>query len=215
LTEFFTILKILHVFAGASALLSGAIAIAFRNRLKYHRVLGRLYFWSMLVVFLTSVYLGIVKLNLFLVCVGFFTFYMCITAYRSLKLKKLPFEQKPHKFDWMIEAVFGLVHLFFVLLAVWFFIHQNYGAGFVGLIFGGFGLLGNYNTFRRFRYVQKHKNFWLLTHISGMLGSYIGAITAFVVNNSASIPLPPIILWLGPTVLLTPLIFLETRKHSV
>jgi hypothetical protein len=215
LAEAFIILKIIHVVAGASALLSGALAIALRNKVKYHRVVGRVYFWSMLIVFLTSVYLGLARMNLFLICVGFFTFYMCVTAYRSLKLKKLPVQQKPHKIDWMIEGVFGLAHFIFVLLAVWFFIHQSYGAGFVGLIFGGFGLLGNYNTFRRFRHVQKHKNFWLLTHISGMLGSYIGAITAFVVNNSANIPLPPVVLWLGPTVLLTPLIILEVRKHSV
>jgi len=215
LAEAFIILKIIHVVAGTSALLSGALAIALRNKVKYHRVVGRVYFWSMLVVFLTSVYIGLARMNLFLICVGFFTFYMCVTAYRSLKLKKIPHQQKPLTIDWLIELLFGCAHLFFVFLAIWFFARQNYEVTFVALVFGSFGLLGNYNTLKRFKQVQKHKNFWLLAHISGMLGSYIGAITAFVVNNSAYIPLPPVVLWLGPTVLLTPFIVYENRKRAV
>ncbi len=47
-----------------------------------------------------------------------------------------------------------------------------------------------------------------------MLGSYIGAITAFVVNNSRIIPAPPIVLWLGPAALIVPLIIFEVRKHK-
>jgi hypothetical protein len=45
-----------------------------------------------------------------------------------------------------------------------------------------------------------------------MCGSYIGAITAFVVNQSDHIPLSPIILWLGPTLIITPIIVFELKK---
>jgi hypothetical protein len=62
---------------------------------------------------------------------------------------------------------------------------------------------------------SKHKNYWLLAHIGGMLGSYIGAFTAFFVNNNARwIHLPEIIAWLGPTVFITPLIIFELRKYK-
>jgi hypothetical protein len=75
-------------------------------------------------------------------------------------------------------------------------------------------LRGNQNTINRFRKKLVYKNYWLLAHISGMLGSYIGAITAFTVNNSRNIPLPNIVLWLGPTVFLVPLIIYELRRHQ-
>jgi hypothetical protein len=45
-----------------------------------------------------------------------------------------------------------------------------------------------------------------------MCGSYIGAITAFVVNQSEHIPLPEIALWLGPTAIITPIIIMELKK---
>jgi hypothetical protein len=48
-----------------------------------------------------------------------------------------------------------------------------------------------------------------------MLGSYIGAFTAFFVNNNARwIHLPEIIAWLGPTAFITPLIIFELRKYK-
>ena len=53
---------------------------------------------------------------------------------------------------------------------------------------------------------------WLKVHIGNMCGSYIGAITAFVVNQGEYIPLPPIVLWLGPTVIIVPILLAETRK---
>ncbi len=53
---------------------------------------------------------------------------------------------------------------------------------------------------------------WLKVHIGNMLGSYIGAITAFVVNQMEHIPLPPIVMWLGPSVILVPIIVIELKK---
>jgi len=45
-----------------------------------------------------------------------------------------------------------------------------------------------------------------------MCGSYIGAITAFVVNQSQHIPLPQVVLWLGPTAIIVPIIVMELKK---
>ena len=54
--------------------------------------------------------------------------------------------------------------------------------------------------------------YWLKKHIGNMCGSYIGAITAFVVNQSEHIPVNPVFLWLGPTVILVPVIIVELKK---
>lgn len=206
--------KFIHIFAGTLALISGLLAIVFRNKVKIHKPIGKIYFWSMTIIFFTAIFMAFVKLNIFLFCVAFFTYYACITAYRSLKLKKLHLDQKPSTFDWAIEIFFGLMHLGFVTFAIALIVRQNTSFGIISLVFGIFGLRGNQVTINRFRKKLVYKNYWLLAHISGMLGSYIGAITAFTVNNSRMIPLPALVLWLGPTVFLVPLIIFEIRKHE-
>jgi hypothetical protein len=65
---------------------------------------------------------------------------------------------------------------------------------------------------RRFIKGPKETLYWLKIHVGNMCGSYIGAITAFVVNQSEHIPVNPILLWLGPTFILVPVIMVELRK---
>ncbi|MET0785230.1 MAG: DUF2306 domain-containing protein [Paenisporosarcina sp.] len=59
---------------------------------------------------------------------------------------------------------------------------------------------------------------WLRSHISGMLGSYIGIVTATLVVNVRHIPilneLPPLLFWLLPTIIGTPIIFKVAKKYS-
>ena len=78
-----------------------------------------------------------------------------------------------------------------------------------------FGVLGTYGVYRNIlKYIhgQTETMYWLKKHIGNMCGSYIGAITAFTVNQSSHIPLNPIILWLGPTLIITPIIVFELKK---
>lgn len=74
------------------------------------------------------------------------------------------------------------------------------------------GLYGVIRNTLSFLNGPKETMYWLKKHIGNMLGSYIGAITAFVVNQSEYIPLPPIVLWLGPTVVIVPMIVTELKK---
>lgn len=210
----FKIILVLHIIAGSLALLSGLFAIIFRNKVKIHKPIGKIYFWAMTVIFVSAIYMSIAHTNVFLFCVAFFTYYACLTAYRSLKLKKLHLDQKPTKFDWAIEIFFGFIHISFIAVALYFLFTGNTALGIISLVFGILGVRGNYFTLQRFRKKLVYKNYWLLAHIGGMLGSYIGAITAFTVNNERWIHAPGIVLWLGPTVFLVPLIIYEIRKHE-
>jgi uncharacterized membrane protein len=212
--NFSLLIKIIHISAGAMALLSGFFAILFRKRVKIHKPIGRVYFWSMTVIFCSAIYMAFVKFNVFLFCVAFFTYYACLTAYRALRLKRLHLDQEPDKLDWVIEAFFGSMHLAFIGFAFFQLYQGQFSIGMVSLVFGLFGLQGNYSTIQRLKKRLAFKNYWLLAHISGMLGSYIGAITAFTVNNYERIPLPPIVLWLGPTLVLAPFIAYEVRTHK-
>ncbi len=208
------LIKIIHISAGAMALISGLFAILFRKRVNIHKPIGRIYFWSMTVIFTSAIYMAFVKFNVFLFCVAFFTYYACLTAYRAVRLKRLHLDQEPDKLDWIIEAFFGSMHLAFVVFALYQLHNGQRSLGIVSLVFGIFGLQGNYSTIKRLRKRLAFKNYWLLAHISGMLGSYIGAITAFTVNNYERIPLPSIALWLGPTVLIAPFIVYEIKTNQ-
>jgi uncharacterized membrane protein len=206
---------LVHVSVGCIALLSGLGAILFRNKVKIHKKFGIVYFYSMTAVFITAVYISVFKGNVFLFCVAFFTYYSCLTAFRSLKLKRLHVDQKPGTMDWAIEGFFGMMHVGFVVFAIYIFTQGNTAFGIIAGIFGIIGLRGNQLNIKRLRGNLKYRNYWLLAHIGGMLGSYIGAVTAFFVNNNNRfIHLPDLVAWLGPAVFIAPLIFYELNRHQ-
>ncbi|HQQ94531.1 MAG TPA: hypothetical protein PLQ93_08245 [Bacteroidia bacterium] len=211
----FTVIRFLHITAGTVALCCGCLAILTRSRTSIHRPFGTAYFWSMTCIFASAVYMAVVKYNVFLFCVSFFTYYSCLSAYRALRLKKLHLNQKPETFDWLIELFFGSMHLLISGFAVYQMFRHEYTLAMISGFFGIIGIRGNWNTLNRFSKKPENKSHWLKAHIGGMLGSYIGTITAFTVNNAGRIPLPDIILWLGPTVLLLPFMILEIRKQTL
>lgn len=59
---------------------------------------------------------------------------------------------------------------------------------------------------------------WLGKHIGGMLGSYIGVITAVLVVNGHRIPVlnevPVLLIWLLPTIIGTPIIARIGRRYK-
>lgn len=206
---------LIHILAGCLALLSGLAAILLRNRVKAHKPMGRVYFWCMTVVFITASYVSVIHRNLFLFCIAFFTYYSCLTAYRSLKLRKLHLGQKPLMLDWVIEVAFGTVHAAMILFGIFLMTIHNIDFGIICLVFGLTGARGSYMNYKRLKGQIKGSLYWLMAHIGGMLGSYIGAITAFLVNNNARyIHMPNIIAWLGPAVVLIPLIVYETGRYK-
>lgn len=211
---FINISLIIHVTCGCIALLAGLGAILLRNNTKKHRPFGKVYFWAMTVIFITAIYISIYRGNVFLFCIAFFTYYFCITSFRSLKLKKLNQGQKPTWFDWLIEIFFGTVHLSFAVLGIYLLFKQNTDYGVICTVFGVFGLRSNFVNLKRLLGKIEYSNYWLLTHLGGMLGSYIGAITAFLVNNNQWLHLPNIIAWMGPAIVLVPLIFYEVNRFK-
>lgn len=80
---------------------------------------------------------------------------------------------------------------------------------FIALFSYGLALFGYLARKRRVRN-------WLPKHIGGMLGSYIGIITAVLVVNISTIPVinewPPLIFWFLPTVIGTPIIIMVNNR---
>ena len=204
---------IIHVIAGCLALLSGLGAIIFRNKVKTHKPFGKFYFWCMTVIFFTALYISVYRQNWFLLFIAVFTYYSSITAFRSLRLKKLHIDQKPKFYDWLIEILNLLGNLSLLILAIILMINSAWQWAIICLTFSAIGFNGARANIKRLRGNVTSSNYWLLAHIGGMLGSYIGAITAFLVNNNRWMHLPMVVVWIGPAVMLVPLLTFELKKY--
>lgn len=206
------IMLVIHVIAATGALCSGAVAIMFKSNTPRHKPVGRLYFWCMTVVFLTATFISIVKQLQFLFLIGIFTYYATVIAYRALKLRNLHQGQKPQRIDWIIESIAGFTFLLMIVFAVLVYLQTQNAEAIIPFVFGVMGAWGVYRNVVAFVKGPTESMYWLKKHIGNMCGSYIGAITAFTVNQSAHIPLHPIILWLGPTFIIAPVIMVELKK---
>lgn len=203
---------IIHVIFASLALVSGALAITLKSNTPRHKPVGRIYFWSMTLVFITATFISIVKNLQFLFLIGVFTYYATLIAYRALKLKNLHQGQRPHIIDWVIEAVAGLTFLCMLVFSMVVYFQSGSPEAIIPFVFGTLGVWGVYRNVMAFIKGPTETLYWLKKHIGNMCGSYIGAITAFTVNQSSHIPLSPIILWLGPTLIITPIIVFELKK---
>jgi len=211
---FITISRIVHIIAGSLALLSGLGAILARKKVKVHKPFGKIYLYSMWVIFITAMYLSIYRQSVFLFFIGVFTFHSCITAFRSLKLKKLHLGQKPLKTDWAIEGFNVLACGGLIILGIILLLKNNIEFGIICSVFGVIGIRLSASNIKRLRGKVKGANYWLLSHIGGMLGSYIGAITAFTVNNNRWMGMPQVVAWLAPTLIIVPFIFYEIARFQ-
>jgi uncharacterized membrane protein len=202
----------LHIVSGSLGLLSGTFNMFWKKGDRTHRIVGKVFFYSMISTAISALTLSIIKPNHFLFIIGIFTFYLVVTGTRYLKLKRLLINQKPSPLDWTLVyamLTFGLVFIAYGGYQI--SIKSN--AGVILCIFGIISLLLVRQDFKIYKGNTKDSNYWLLQHITRMVAAYIAATTAFlVVNNNV---LPGVIAWLLPTVIGTPLIRVWVKKHRI
>lgn len=207
----FNIILALHVTGGTVGLLSGTINIVRKKGDKKHKLTGKFFLYGMLLTGISSIILSLLHPNYFLFIVGIFTIYMTISGTRYLYLKDLSENKKNLLLDWILSGwmlLFGIAFLFFGFKL--FIQHENFALVFI--LFGIISLRFVYTDWKNYSSQSKIKNFWLIAHIQRMTGAYIAAMTAFLVVNQF---IPGFIVWIAPTIILTPLIFKWTRKYSV
>lgn len=203
---------IVHIAAGTTALVMAPAAMIVKKGGNAHRIWGRVYFWSMAVVALTAVTMSLLHFNPFLLMIAVFSFYSAFVAYRVLYRKKwqhwktLPLLDKAGS---MINAGFSAA-----LLGggIYWLLTGKTGLAIITLVFGLISSRTVVLEFRAYFRPSKDPKAWLRAHIGGMLGSYIAAVTAFLVNTGYF--LPELVRWLGPTVLGVPLILWYVRRHA-
>jgi len=208
--------RCLHMLAGFIGFFVAPAALAVRKGGPAHRRWGRVFFWAMVLAALTSLLAGL-KLAFvpltsaredglkFLLLTGLFTLYLAGFGYRALYLKKLGRGQQPALSDWLTVGAGLPVFGFFVF---WGLRHGAVPA----IVFGGIGLLtagrqlGSY-----LRRTPPAPQQWLRNHISGFMGAYIAAFSAFSATSLHFIPWPWNFLW--PTLLGVPYLLWAQRRY--
>lgn len=202
LATLFDATLLLHILAGTLALGAGASAAALRKGGAGHRRAGRLYGWSMLVVVLTALVLATLRPSVFLLAVAVFSFYLVFTGWRAAVLR----DGRPRPAD-------GAATLL-MLAAGAAMIAWGASAWLPGipappqapvlLAFGGIGLTLAVQDLGWLRRGGDRGKARIARHLGRMLGGMIATITATLVVNFPYLPAP--VVWLGPTLLLTPVI---------
>lgn len=198
-----TFLLILHVAGGMVGLLSGLFNIANRKGGKVHKLIGKIYVTGMFTATLSGTVLAAFGVNHFLFLIGIFSFYLAFSGYRSLQhrlINGLIIYPLVDKLFAGITAVFGFLMLVAGIL-------QPTGisstAAPILMVFGTICLvfsLGDLSLFIGIRKIKDQQHRWFFNHIGRMMGSYISAVTAFLVVNLDKL-LPPLMIWLGPTII--------------
>jgi len=202
--DFLLLNRWVHIAAGFLGFFVAPVAMYVRKGGTAHRQWGRVFFWAMVVAGTTAIVAASFKGLTFLLLTGIFSLYLAFFGYRALYLKPLGHGQRPALLDWVGT---GAGVLIFAGTLV-------YGAtsGVVpSLVFGAIGLmLAGRQLWSFLRPAPPASGQWLLNHISGFVGSYIAAVSAFSATSLTFIPWPINFLW--PTlVMVPPMIWVQQR----
>lgn len=205
-----------HIIGGVTGLLTGFLNMIAKKGDSRHRIVGKIFFFSMLTAGLSSLVLSTINPSLFMFMVGIFTVYMVGTGKRYLHLKMLNQMQKPKIIDWSLTIGMMLAGILFIGLGVLSLLKSNL-FGLVFITFGFLGLLFVRHDFKNYTGKSHLLNYWLSEHLQRMIGAFIASTTAFLVVNAKYLPesIPLILYWLLPTIIFTPLIIKWANKYEV
>ena len=199
------ILLSIHILAGSVALLSAASALLTEKGKKFHVLIGKAYFWSMVIIFLTAIPMSIITGNVFLFLIAIFSFYLAFSGMRFAKNRT----GVPTRVDLIAVNFMFLSGIGMWILAIIFFIDND--SQFITLIVFGFLALflgyGDFQTFKNQTAIGKER---IAKHLTNMMGGTIAVVTAVLVVNPPSNP--EWVWWILPTVLITPIIFWWNKK---
>ena len=199
------ILLSIHILAGSVALVSAALALSTEKGKKFHVLIGKAYFWSMVIIFLTALPMSIITGNVFLFLIAIFSFYLAFSGMRFAKNRT----GVPTRVDLIAVNFMFLSGVGMWILAIIFFIDND--SQFITLIVFGFLALflgyGDFQTFKDQTAIGKER---IAKHLTNMMGATIAVVTAVLVVNPPTNP--EWVWWILPTVLITPVIFWWNKK---
>ena len=200
-----TLLIVAHVGAGVTALLVAPVAMLTQKGGGAHRLWGRVYFWAMFVIFVTALAVLLFRPNVFLFIISILSFYGAFSGVRSLRRKRPERGERAARLDWGAASAALLAGVSFIVwgtlpllgLAV---SETPVAFSILGIVFGVVLSKDALDDLKSFRRPNPDPMWWWTYHLERMVGSYLAAVTAFMVQNVAPL-LPEALEW---TVWVTP-----------
>lgn len=194
-----------HVTAGVTALIVAPIAMAVQKGGRHHRRWGKVYFWSMFVIFLTALGLVVFRPNFFLFAISILSFYGAFSGTRGLYRKRMARSWRHAWLDWLgagiaLAAAASFIGWGVAVLTGALAARVPPAFAVLGLVFGV--LLGSdaLQDVRSLRSPPADRNWWWTYHMQRILGSFLAAVTAFAVQNlGPRVPASFLwLVWVGP-----------------
>ncbi|HRH67370.1 MAG TPA: DUF2306 domain-containing protein [Bacteroidia bacterium] len=206
----FNIFLVIHILCGFTAFFVAPVAMIVKKGGDAHRSWGKVFFWAMAGVCGAALVMAPMHNNVFLTLVAVFSFYLAFSGYRSLYRKNLKSRKDVKFIDWFVvslNAVFCIVLLMIGILKL----PESFGV--ISIVFGTIGLLNSVRDLVSFFRPRQVKGKWFFSHMGGMIGAYIAAVSAFSAVNLNFDWLPVSIQWLWPTLIGVPGMFIWMKNY--
>jgi hypothetical protein len=133
----YKILLIVHILAGFAALTAAAVATLTKTldvAHRWHVYSGTVFFWGMVVIFLTAIPLALIRPNTFLFLIAILSFYFALAGWRYATHRR----GSPRPLDWISASVMSLAAGIMIMFGVFLLSRRNTN-GITMIILGGIG----------------------------------------------------------------------------
>jgi hypothetical protein len=201
-------LLIVHIFAGTIALSSALVAIgtkALDLGHRWHIYAGTTFFLAMILIFVTALPMALIRRSAFLVLISIFSLYLVLRGWRIARNRV----GTPNALDWVTSGVMAVAAVGMVITGG-LLIGRGDTLGIVLLAFGALGAVLSWIDAKQYRVGSLRGKERIVQHLNRMLAATIATLTAFAVINIRIEAW--YLVWLAPTVLITPIIILWSRR---
>lgn len=183
-----TLLIILHVAAGFTALVVAPIAMVIKKGGAAHKRWGRVYFWAMLAIFVTALGVLYFRHNVFLFLISIFAFYETFAGVRAPRRKNPATGAGASLLDYAVSTVgliAGVAFIVWGVLGILGVLDSVMTGAFyyLAVVFGVFLTRDAATDLLSYRRTNADPMWWWTYHLDKMITSYIAAVTAFLVQN--------------------------------
>ncbi|MDE0032139.1 MAG: hypothetical protein OXU75_03290 [Deltaproteobacteria bacterium] len=200
-----TVLLVVHIAAGAVALVAAAVALSTAKGRLHHIRAGRVYAAAMALVCVTALPLAILGDDVVLLLVAVFSFYLVFAGWRFARNAG----GRPQPVDWSAAVIMALTGPgMWVYGAVLF--PRGDSQWVTMAVFGFIAVALSAADLRYHRTSPRPGAQRIARHLTNMLAGTIATVTAVVVVNVDT--RPAWLAWILPTLLITPLIAWWNRR---
>jgi uncharacterized membrane protein len=195
----FNSLLFIHIVFGFTALSAAAGAISTKKGETIHRFCGKIFVSAMTGIVITAIPMSLIKHDLFLFLIALFSYYFAISGWLYATTRS----GIASTLAWVIAIIMLCVGLAMINYSVFYLRENNYQFT-VLTIFGTLSCINAISDLKAYYFKKAVGNYRIIKHLSAMLGATIATLTAFTVVNFHTNP--EYLAWIGPTILITPLI---------